>query len=345
MSKYILGGGISGLIWKFYNPEFEVVTPLLTRPNSTLKVADPFVRSKMVWLHDCPEVRQLLKDLGWENPEKFLKKSKIGYYHEGEIFNDLTPLMRDRLVHKKMVAWDKWAPDVPEVYSDESGRLSLTGTTQMTNFMNTLDVDHGQILYRLNNRCEVTNGYVGSITDTHIGFTDDTQSSNSDYVYKKYDKIISTMPAPIFWEAWGIGHNMNESGVNTQDQFNSLAITFVTMKRKPDEFDGDYEMIYYDRSLPFTRISHIDNKYCIEFTGIMPRETFEKMFPELAPGISDYWVLPHGRIRSKKTVAPKNVIFSGRFAEWQHNITTEHVIAQALAYRRAKNETDPTGSN
>lgn len=340
MSKYILGGGISGLIWKFYNPEFEVVTPLLTRPGTTLKVADPFVRTKMIWLHDCPEVRQFLSDLGWTDVSKFVKKSKIGYYHDGEIYDDLTPMMSRLLVRKKMLEWDKWAPEVPEEITGIEGRLSLTGTTKMTNFMNVIDVDHGQILYKLNSRCDITHGVVGCITDTHIGFTDSLNSENTDYVYKKYDEIVSTIPAPAFWRAWQKGHPDEEIDV---DKFRSLPITFVTMKRKPEEFDGDYEMVYYDHNLPFTRISHIDNKYCIEFTGDMPRSVFEKMFPELALGISDYWQLPQGRIRSIKTTPPEKVIFSGRFSEWQHSITTEHVIAQALEYRRKTNESNTAG--
>lgn len=335
MSKFILGDGISGKIWKFYNPEFEIISPVITRPGSTIKVADSFNRSKMVWLHDCVEIRQLLVDLGWKNPEEFIKKSKIGYFENGVIKDKLNPELKSQLVSKKMAAWDKWKPEPSEVsISGDSPRLSLSsGKEDMTNFMNVVDVDHGQLLYRLSQKCPSTHGYVGVITDYNIGITNTPPNQDSGYVYEKYDQIISTIPAPVFWRAWKNGHP--EMG---DFHFNSLPITFVTMKKRPKEFDGDYEMIYYSgEEVPFTRISHLANKYCIEFTGEMPREVFEKMFPELAQGISDYWVLPQGRIKSQFTMPPANVIFSGRFAQWQHEITTEHVIQAAVKYAKEKN--------
>lgn len=319
MSKFILGAGISGLIWKFYNPEFEIISPIQYRPGTTLKVAEPFVKSNQIWLHDCPEVRQFLQDLGWKNPEKYLKKSTIGYYENGVIKDTLTPSLKKILVGKKMTPWQE---EVKLIESQDSARLSLTTTTEKTNFMNTLKVDHGEIIYRLNEKCPITHGYVGNITDTRIGITNEVPNQDSEYIYKKYDQLISTIPASQFYRAW--------AGGNEVTRFESLPISFATTKTKPKEFDGDYEMVYYDDTVPFTRISHQRNVYCIEFTGGITKQEAED---KLGIHLREVWKLPQGRIKSQTLLPPvHNIVFSGRFAQWDHRIVTENVISEAVKY-------------
>lgn len=331
MSKYILGGGISGLIWKLYNPEYEVITPVITRPGTNIKVADPFTRSKMVWLHSTPETHQFLKDLGWTEPEKMLKQSRIGYYDNGVIRDHLSPKLKAVLVGKKMTPWNE---TMKPIKADDSPRLSLSEGKDKTNFMNVLDVDHGEILYRLNSRCPVTHGYVGEIRDNTFGVTNNPPSQDSGYTYAKFEHVVSTMPAHLFWRAWQAGHPGT-----ADERFDGHPLTFATMRHTPKEFDGNYEMVYYDDTVPFTRISKVNNICCLEFTGAMTREEFNETCPDLAQRVSDFWTLPQGRISSRFTQPPANITFSGRFAEWNHEITTEHVVQQAIQYSKwGKNE-------
>lgn len=327
--QYILGDGISGLIWKFYNPEFEIIAPRQFKPNTSIKVPEPFIRSQMIWLHDCVETRQLLIDLGWKEPEKYIRKSKIGYYDNGVIRDKLTPQLKQTLVAKKMTPWSKEPRDIQ--FKEDSARLSLTGTVDGTNFMNVIGIDHGEIMYKLHSQCETTHGYVGEIKDDVIGITNLPPNTDSGYVYEKYNQLVSTIPAPVFWRAWNAGHSVTDT-----PQFESLPITFVTTKIRPEEFDGDYEMIYYDESVPFCRASRHNHTYCLEFTGNISREVFESMYPEIR--VRDWWQLPSGRIKSQQNLPPENVIFSGRFSQWDHSVTTEHVIRQALDYRDTKKE-------
>lgn len=329
MSKFILGSGISGLIWKLYNPEYEVISPIITRPGTDIKVVDPFVRSKMIWTHDTPETRQLLVDLGWKTPEKMIKKSKIGYYDNGVIRDKLTPELKAVLVAKKMTPWNENIQEIKE-NKENSPRLSLSAGEEMTNFMNVLDVDHGEMIYRLQQRCPTTHGYVGEITATHIGITNAPPTQDSGYIYQSYDHLVSTIPAPLFEKAWYAGNPDVDSSLKLE----SLPITFVTTKSKPNEYDGDYEMIYMDDTLAPTRMSKLGLIYCLEFTGDISRETIEKMYPELR--IRDYWQLPQGRIKSQTLTPPEKVTFSGRFATWNHSITMEHVVNEAIKNRRNK---------
>jgi hypothetical protein len=329
MSKFIVGGGISGLVWKFYNPEFTIITPQLTKPNTTIKPPDPFVRSGMIWLHDTPQTRQLLIDLGWKNPEEHIRKSKIGYYDNGVIRDKLSPTLKDVLVKKKMTKWDEEIKPL-EYDTQDSARLSLTGNTEGANFMNVLTVDHGEIIYRLSQRCETQHGYVGVVRPDTIGITNQLPGDSSSFVYSKFDTLVSTMPAHMFYRAMAEGQ---ECEIPTLE---SLAITFAVFRKKPKQFDGDYEMIYYDHTVPYTRMSHLYNRYCVEFTGDITREQVEEIFSDIHRYLWDYWQIPHGRIFSQRLTPPKNVIYSGRFATWNHSVTTEHVIQEAMEYARRK---------
>jgi hypothetical protein len=135
--------------------------------------------------------------------------------------------------------------------------------------------------------------------------------------------LVSTIPASHFWKAW----QLPEKDLN----FEALPITFVVTKYKPDIYSGDYEMIYCDDTVPPTRMSYLHNKYCLEFTGVITREEFSELYPKLR--VWDLWTLPQGRIKSQLTMPPERITFSGRFAQWQHHITTEHVVDQALNYK------------
>lgn len=324
MSKFIIGNGISGLIWKFYNPEFELIGPVQIGAGG-LQAPDNFSRSYMVWLHDCPETRQLAEDLNFKDVENKLRQSRIGYYVKGVIRDHLTEPLKQVLVDKKMTPWDlSTGLLVKQVKPEEPSRLSLTGTTKGVNFMNVLDIDHSSLIWRLRNRTQTTHGFIGQINEATIGITNSVPTQDSGYTYSKYDTLVSTIPAPQFYRAY--------QGKVESPSFDSVPITFVTVQKKPAEFDGDYEMVYYDDSVPFTRISHLHGKYCIEFTGELSEEKFREMYPGVR--IFDMWTLKGGRIVSQKLTPPQeNIIFSGRFAQWDHKITTEHVIKQAMEYK------------
>lgn len=325
MSKFILGNGLSGKIWKMYNPDFEIIGPVQA-PHQ-----DPFARSQMIWLHDCSEVRAFLERLGFERPEQYIKKSMIGYYDKGVIRDHLTQSMKDRLVKKKMTLWHE--KEKIEIKDSESARMSLSSGEKMTNFMNVIDIDHSEIMKRLDQVVgPVTHGFVGEIHSDKIGITNTPPNQDSQYVYQKYSQLVSTIPAKMFWRAWQ-QRRANVAGY-FPSQFESLPITFVNTKTCPKEFQGGYEMVYYDDSVDFTRISHLGDIYSLEFTGVITKSQFEEFYPELP--VEDIWTLPTGRVVSQFTVPPKNTIFSGRFATHNHAVSTEDVIRQAMKYANNK---------
>lgn len=306
--KIIIGGGITGLIWNFYHPEFYIITPESS--------GETFTRTYMVWLHDEVETRKLLTDLGFDNVEKMRKRSPIGYFNRHWIADYQTREMNLKMIQKKMTPWDK---EVNTSFIPKTTDMSLS-VIGGDNYLNTLDVDLVEIIKRLNEKATIVNGFVTKITDKDITVKQNFKDVNSEIF--EYDELISTIAAPFFWKGFG-----------QEKEFLCLPITNIVTSVKPKEFNDRYEMVYYDDSVPFSRISHLGGKYALEFTGEITKDAFEKLYPELK--VDDYFVVKQGRIFENDSNEPPNerITFTGRFGRWQYGITAEHVVAQALNYK------------
>lgn len=303
-TNLIIGGGISGLIWNFYNPDYKIITP---------DVGGVYGKTHMVWLHDTSETRQFLEDLGFDQSKWSTKRSYIGYYHGGWIRDKIDNDMNTLLIQKKMSAWNE---PIDKTFQPDSGKLSM-GDHESTNYMNTLDVDLVKVIEELNKRCDIQPGFVTRITDTGVMVKQDFKDKAFEII--RYDKLVSTIAAPFFWQGYG-----------QEKEFGHMPITNVITSVKPKHFDDRYEMIYYDDSVPFTRASFLDGKYALEFSGVITEDEFKELFPELP--IEEYFVVKQGRIfKSEDNLPPQdNILFLGRFAEWEHCITTEHVVQKTL---------------
>lgn len=304
--KIIIGAGITGLIWKFYNPDFQIISPTIGQVDGM---------KYLTWIHDTVETRKLIRDLGFDIKTT---KSWIGYYYDSWICENLKNDMNLVMIQKKMTEWDK---PLNKNFIPKTRDLSLSsGILSGVNYMNTLEVDLVEVINRLNEKADVKHGFVTHINPGHFNVKNDPKDSNFESF--EYEKLISTIPAPIFWKAWG-----------EQKEFRCLPITNVIVDRKPDVFDNRYSMIYYDKSFPFSRVSFVDGKWAIEFTGIITKEIFQKLYPDLP--VVDYHIVPQGRIFEDEENRPPilHIIFSGRFAQWKYGITSEHVISQAINYK------------
>ncbi len=303
---YIIGGGISGLVWGFYNPDFQIITPKETA------VGESFTRTYLVWLHDSPETRKLLKDL---DLPIIPKKSKIGYYQGHWICDSQSPEMNRKMIQKKMTEWDK---EIDTSFVPKTDDLSLTKQGG-NSYLLSLDVDLTEVIKRLSKNARIIYGYVTGINDKKLTVRDNFESPEY-HVY--YEELVSTIAAPFFWKAYG-----------EEKEFKCLPITNVITSVKPKEFNDAYEMVYYGEEVPFTRVSHLGNKYALEFSGVITKEAFEKLYPELT--VDDYFVVKQGRIfENEGNISPsKDITFSGRFAEWKYGRTTEHVVDQAQNYK------------
>lgn len=304
-NKFIIGAGITGLVWKYYHPEFQVISP---------DVGGMYAKSHLVWLHHTYETEKLLRDLGFPIKKK---RSRIGYYNDGWITDSLSTDMNLKMIQKKMTSWDQ---PLDESFVPKTNDLSLSsGALMGTNYMNTLDVDLEAVISKLNENADVKHGFVTQITPDHIEVKKDFKDPEGEIL--PYEKLVTTIAAPLFWRAWG-----------TPKEFKCLPITNVIVKNQPSVFDDRYEMIYYDDSQHFSRASYLQGHWALEFTGLMTREKFEELYPDLE--IVDIFTTPQGRIfENTENVPPTDkIIFSGRFSQWKYGTTSEHVISQSINY-------------
>lgn len=305
--KYILGGGISGLVFQFYNPEYAIITP---------DIGGMYANSYVVWLHDTAETRKLLTDLGYENVDTLHKRSYMGYYSQGWISEKLTPELNLQLIQKKMSNWNE---PVDTSFVPKSTDLSTRGIKDV-NYMNVLDVNPADIIKKLDEKHgTIINGKVTRISTETIEYVDGNGETQS----VEYESIISTIPAPFFWKAF-----------NVEKDFKHSPITNVITKVKPTKYFNDkFEMVYFGDSVPFTRISHLQDMYAFEFTGEITKEQFEELYPEYP--VEKVVVIKQGRIHQEVNEPPQaNITFAGRFGKWQFGITTEHVVKQAIDYKK-----------
>jgi hypothetical protein len=102
----------------------------------------------------------------------------------------------------------------------------------------------------------------------------------------------------------------------------------VIVKKFPDSFDSQFDIIYYSTDEKFSRVAYYDGKYTIEFTGVMTDDQFKQNYPGVE--YESITVYPYGRVFESENTPPENIRFSGRFAEWKYKLTVEHIIKQAI---------------
>jgi len=294
--KYVIGAGISGLIFAYYNPEYTIISPdvggqLLAGTHS------------LTWIHDTPETRQLHNDLKFEFvPTKTL----MGYYYDGEV-HDFCPLnINTKIIQKKMSDW--YASIVGFEIQDRN--LSVP-----ENYIKTLKTDFGKIVDRLASTAKIIDDKIEIITPTKL------IGQKGEY---EYDEIISTIPANAFWSIY-----KDERMATCTPKLESKPVTFITVSVKPEWYDDKYEMIYFAEDFRHTRVSLRGyKKYTYEFTGIMPQDIFEEMYK--VP-VEKYSINKFGRVYSAINEPPTDKIkFLGRFATWHHGSKIQDVIRFAI---------------
>jgi len=304
----IVGGGITGLIWAFYHPRFKIFTPL---------VGGQFSKKQLVLLHDTVETEKLMKDLGLTAKKRAVK---LGFYYKGWVHDYQNEKINEIVIKKKMTEWDKPLSNLKTTSSSMS-----TADIDDLQILNILDVDLNEVIKKLETTAKIVNAIVTEINPTSV--ITKLEPDSKDFQYVKYDKLVSTIAAPYFWKTWKGPANFNSL------QFEALPTTNVEIKECPQYFDSDYDIIYYDDSVPFSRVSKMENSYVIEFTGEVPEQWCKEMTEKASLTMLNRNVVKFGRIfeNVKNSSPSKNIVFSGRFSQWKYGIVVEHVIKQALS--------------
>ncbi len=295
--KFVLGGGISGLIFAFYNPEYKIITH-----NIGGRLKNELMGST-IFLHDSQVSRKFLRDIGidYVKPVTHLVK----YYYNGEVYKEVSPIVKELMVIKKLTLVD----DLEEMQFNKV----VNDTTLSYNdcYIPKLEIDLNIVISKLVDNVEIIREEVVRITKEEI-----VTSSNR----YEYDEIVSTFSAPIFWNCYG-----------KKKDFKYLPVTFVYSNTPPLNLNFDCNLIYFvDTDVKYTRVNRCnDGNYLYEFTGDISREEIAKHYKDL--NIIKHFVDDSGIVISDlNNIPPEKVRFVGRFAKWDHRQKMNDCIVEAL---------------
>jgi len=293
--KYIIGGGIAGLICAYYNPEYILITPEV---GGQLKS----VKNTMItfYLHNNDEIKKLLEELSIDYS---VKKIDIFYYYNGKVIKKLSENMKKKFVVNKMIECD-----------DDSNNFLVGDITLSTNdnYLEVLEADVDELMTKLQPKKFVHGKLKVINSQKKIMYV-----HNDKLELLKYDNIISTIPAPDFFKML---YNYDCSY-----KFNYLPTTYIVSSSKPEFYHDDSMFYICDPNIPYNRIQKYNDNYIYEVTGILTDEQVAGYFKDVV-GVERRYV---GLIKSEFVVDLKFIKFVGRMAEWNHSIKTQGVIVKA----------------
>lgn len=293
---YIVGGGIAGLIWAFYNPEYKIITPEIGGQMKTKFELGPR------YLHKTQESKRLLQDL--EMPIKTIT-IKVGYYFNGMLTGKPMPLFRE-LYYKKS-----------RNRRDLKGFDASTMTGNKKRFL-AYEVDFNHLianLYAAIGSERFIKGKVISInTDKRQIVIANNHKAGRKTGKKPYHKIVWTAPLKFFHL---IMHSQEEAdAIELQD------MTYTLLSRSPINFGNFYNYVYVvDERFDFHRITKTKQGYVVDMCGTKPYVSKNAVVHMTLKNAQLCNNIPAPRITRIK--------FVGRYATNNHHIKTEDIIKQA----------------
>lgn len=299
--KILLGDGISAKIFSFYNPEYVRIAP---RYESQVdKVA--FLPS--ILIHQSQAVDNFFTDLGMDAPRQLALP--IGWI-ERETFHSGNPPrdVRDRIIARKLNSLEK-PPSLFSTVGDGTDDLLCQAASDLV----TYDLPLGTLLKTLNDelrtRSDFIEARVTSISDTEV-ILDSGQRL-------EYSHLVSTMPAYIFWEVYCGKHAEKKV-------FHSFPLYVRRMKRH-------LWASYAYPALPERGICYFpETKYAFDRVLVVPEfqgDEYALEGPETFDGAAE--VKSARIIRNYGNIAPPNVMFLGRYAQWNPDVVTSDVVKRS----------------
>jgi len=297
--KIILGNGLSAKIFQFYNPEYTRIAPAAGAQSDVASFQHSLILPK------CKACDEFLADLDISSSQLDIT---IGYFKDGKYNQGEPPddVKRD-LMKKKLSGHER----PPSLFPAEdilagpyvSGDRGLMHTYHLS-AKTLLDLLH----YRLAEK-RVINRKVVSISEKQIVLDNDKAL--------EYSHLVSTIPANVFWKIYEGPHAEHKvlmsfplyTGTMSDDQW--LGCGYPEL---PEE-----SMVYFpEEKFGFDRVrrSKVLQGDVIAIEGSLP--------------FQDSIIMPGARIlRSHENIAPPNVMFLGRYGEWNPDITMKAVIQRS----------------
>lgn len=297
VNKIILGGGISGLVYAFYNKEYKVISDSFGGQMLNYFNLGPRYLHATIWSE------KFLNDLGLPIEEQVIK---TGYQINKIKFVDI---MLD-IGYKK------------EYYMKSRGIKDLTGfdETAMSEGKNTfkaLKVDFTKVIEKLVIACQSR-----LIQDkvTLVDVKAKTISLQSGQVLS-YDELINTMPLNIF-----SGLLLGADDFPKSESFKASPMTYVLLKPQPSK---GFNYLYVPQiNVKHHRLTWDDKGLVADIFGIWTPEQLKKIYRDEyvdSKILYNAQIIPYvGELRLD------GVKFLGRYGKWDRHYKTEKIIEEAI---------------
>lgn len=247
-----------------------------------------------MFFHDTLEIRLMLKLFEID----FISKDIPVYYYNNmtkQTTSKITDGIRYQIAREKM--------------GDTSKPIVLSTMTDLKpSFQNLLFNE--QLLKR---KLEESSDVVDIFPDSIEEFSDFVRIHFPDGHFD-VEYLINTIPQPFFSPLIG----------DSPYEYKYRSLVFATLDTDEDDY---MTYSYYD--CMWKRIFVKNRQKCIEFEEHdWNEERFNSEFPEY----TNYTItkIPYGRISSTEVTDSPRIKHIGRFAQWDHAITTEHIIHKIL---------------
>ena len=330
MENLIVGGGLTGLIYAFYNKDFKILTDRIGGQSNAGFELGP----RLIQKHEM--TTKLLADLGYKSfvgwddynmmqhqKPVILNTARIEYYEAGRVSSIPSDEFRLKYyIKSRCLTGDKI--EIPETVMSEN-----------KNSIDYYEISHvklaGVLAEKLKKEQRIFLGRVQQVhlEDKLINFKPD----DGDTVTMSFNKLVNTAPFPIFFKLCNPLTKLQE-GFEFEPKYFINADKHDFWRYLGNE---EYEYIYFaDDDLPWHRITVGRTECVIECTGEEPYDYFFEMCKKYE------WDAQHlkvGQIKQSYDTLnikmnggdePNYVRMLGRYGQWKHEIKTQQVVAQAV---------------
>ena len=288
--KYIIGGGMTGLVLAFYNQQYTVITD---------RIGGQFgfkFNLGARHIHDTPETRKLLSDLGVSFTPTIKKVGYCWFDHQIKMLSDVPPRWFRTHYYRKSRGLPNDAAVPKSVMSDNKTTIRVLDCN-IKLVINKLALALGERL--ILDKIKRVNH------ETIFG-------RNADY---NYERIVNTIPKPAFLRMRGFGSAAHYS----------KSVTFVKVE-KEFMYTEDFDYVYCGSGYQFHRVSDHGEYLTVEFIGQIEPQRLKEIFKET---VLDHVTLRTQVIDTARTLKIINTKFLGRYGEWKHGVRFHDVVKRA----------------
>lgn len=327
MERLVLGGGLAGLVYAFYNKDFKVLTDRIGGQSSGAFVLGPRIIQK----HDA--TFDLLTKLGYKNfvweedynfcihdKPMFIKRARIGYYEDDKVVSEPSKVFKKKYYMKSRCL--KYVADIPDSVMSEDKQ-----------FIDYYAISHEKLASLIAKQLISENRLFVARVD-QVELQENLLHVFADGKVKtlQYERLVNTAPFPMFFKMCNPGRELQDAAFSYEPKFFISADKYDFQKYV--RFENIVDYIYFAGEEPFHRITVGKSEVVVECTGKKMYEKFHDQFKHLQWSVQELKVgqIKHNYCSVKMEIdgiEVSNVRNFGRYAQWDHSIKTQQCVEMA----------------